>query len=97
MQNFNQLSHEPTICRSLLRNRASIADANARDKTPLSRRHQRTFMTEREERLARERQEISARVARFRITQEKFQRERQEFFDRTWQHIRGLPSPRFWR
>jgi hypothetical protein len=54
-------------------------------------------MTELEENLARERQEIAARIARFRVTQEKFQRERQEFFDRTWQRIRGLQPPRFWR
>jgi hypothetical protein len=54
-------------------------------------------MTEREENLARERQEIAMRVARFRVTQEKFQRERQEFFDRIWQGIRGLQPPRLWR
>jgi len=37
-------------------------------------------MTEQEKRLAREREEIAARVARFRATQEKFRREREEYF-----------------
>jgi len=37
-------------------------------------------MTEQQERLAREREEIAARVANFRATQEKFEREREEFF-----------------
>jgi hypothetical protein len=37
-------------------------------------------MTEDEERKARERDEIAARVAAFRATQEKFQREREEYF-----------------
>jgi hypothetical protein len=43
--------------------------------------------TERQERLAREREEIAARIAIFKATQEKFQRERDEFFRRTWQNI----------
>ena len=41
-------------------------------------------LTERQERLAKEREEIAARVASFKATQEKFQRERDEFFRRTW-------------
>ena len=40
-------------------------------------------MTEQEERLARERAEIAARVARFRETQQKFIRERDEYYART--------------
>ena len=40
-------------------------------------------MTEQEERLARERAEIAARVARFRETQQKFERERQEYYATT--------------
>ena len=40
-------------------------------------------MTEQEERLARERAEIAARVARFRETQQKFERERQEYYAKT--------------
>ena len=37
-------------------------------------------MTEREDRLARERKEIAARVASFKATQEKFKREREEYY-----------------
>lgn len=40
-------------------------------------------MTDKDERLARQREEIAARVASFRATQEKFQRERQEYFAMT--------------
>ncbi|MEA2830327.1 MAG: hypothetical protein QOF22_1075 [Bradyrhizobium sp.] len=37
-------------------------------------------MTDKQDRLARERQEIAARVAKFKATQEKFKREREEYF-----------------
>ncbi|QPF81583.1 hypothetical protein IC762_17270 [Bradyrhizobium genosp. L] len=37
-------------------------------------------MTENEDRVAREREEIVARVASFRATQRKFERDRQEFY-----------------
>jgi hypothetical protein len=37
-------------------------------------------MTERQERLARERAEIASRVASFKATQEKFEREREEYY-----------------
>jgi len=40
-------------------------------------------MTEKEDRLAREREEIAARVASFRATQDKFERERQEYYATT--------------
>jgi hypothetical protein len=40
-------------------------------------------MTEQEQRLAREREEIAARVARFRATQERFERERGEYCSKT--------------
>jgi hypothetical protein len=49
-------------------------------------------MTEQEERLARERAEIAARVARFRETQQKFERERQEYYATTL----GKAWPEFW-
>ena len=45
-------------------------------------------MTEREDRLARERAEIAARVASFRATQEKFRREREEYFATTLENAR---------
>ena len=37
-------------------------------------------MTEQQERLAREREEIASRVANFKATQEKFEREREEYY-----------------
>jgi hypothetical protein len=40
-------------------------------------------MTEKEERLARDRAEIAARVASFRETQQKFEREREEYYETT--------------
>jgi len=53
-------------------------------------------MTESELRLAREREEIAAHIARFRETQERFEREREEFFVSTWQRVRGLQPLPFW-
>jgi hypothetical protein len=51
-------------------------------------------MTEQQDRLTREREEIAARVARFRATQEKFEREREEFFTATLESARiGRPPP----
>jgi hypothetical protein len=51
-------------------------------------------MTDLEERILREREEIAARVASFRATQEKFRREREEFVSFTWQNIRKRkPTP----
>jgi chorismate mutase len=40
-------------------------------------------MNEREDRLAREREEIAARVANFKATQQKFEREREEYYATT--------------
>jgi hypothetical protein len=40
-------------------------------------------MTEKDERLAREREEITARIARFKATQQKFERERQAYYAST--------------
>jgi chorismate mutase len=37
-------------------------------------------MTDKQDRLARERQEIAARIAKFKATQEKFRQEREEYF-----------------
>jgi hypothetical protein len=58
-------------------------------------------MSEKEERLAEERKEIAARVASFRATQEKFEREREEFFVTTLQNARlqnarGIKPIPFW-
>ncbi len=52
-------------------------------------------MTEDEERKARERDEIAARVAAFRATQEKFKRERDEYFVSTLgERPQGRSGPR---
>jgi hypothetical protein len=54
-------------------------------------------MTEREDPLAREREEITARVASFKATQEKFEREREEYFVTTLENARSGSDHRpFW-
>ena len=65
------------------------------DSTHMSRHENKEMgMTEQEERLAKERKEIAARVASFRATQERFEREREEFFVTTLQNARGIkPIP----
>ena len=54
-------------------------------------------MTEQEERLARDRAEIAERVASFKQTQQKFEREREEYYAATlgsaWS---GFARPAFW-
>jgi hypothetical protein len=52
-------------------------------------------MSERYDRLAREREEIATRVATFKATQEKFKQEREEYFTTTLDSARhGEPSRR---
>ena len=46
-------------------------------------------MTEQNDRLARAREEIAARVASFKATQEKFEREREEYFMTTLEKARN--------
>jgi hypothetical protein len=79
-----------------VRIRAAIARANdggARIKT----RHG-WAMTEKEERLARDRAEIAARVASFRETQQKFERAREEYYETTLTNaLNGTSRPSFWR
>ena len=59
-------------------------------------------MTEQQDSLASEREEIAARVASFKATQEKFERERAQYFITTLQNARlenprrGLERPSFW-
>jgi chorismate mutase len=54
-------------------------------------------MTEQQDRLAREREEIAARVANFKATQEKFERAREEYFVTTLENARhGLERRRHW-
>ena len=51
-------------------------------------------MSERYDRLAREREEIAARVANFKATQEKFKREREKYFVTTMENARHSESSR---
>ncbi|WP_291577035.1 hypothetical protein [Bradyrhizobium sp.] len=54
-------------------------------------------MSEQRDRLAREREEITRRVANFRATQEKFEREREEYFATTLENARnGYERRRHW-
>lgn len=55
-------------------------------------------MTEKEERLARDRAEIAARVASFRETQQKFERERVAYYETTLASaINGSRRQTSWR
>ena len=54
-------------------------------------------MNEHEDRLARLREEIAARVANFKATQEKFEREREEYYATTLGNAwSGFARPSFW-
>jgi len=53
-------------------------------------------MNQDEERKQREREEIAARVAAFRATQEKFKREREEYFVSTLENARKPERPSLW-
>jgi len=54
-------------------------------------------MTEQEERLERARAEIAARVASFRETQQKFEREREKYYATTLGNAwSGFSRPAFW-
>jgi hypothetical protein len=60
-------------------------------------------MTEEQNRREREREEIATRVANFKATQEKFQREREEYFFATLDNARhgetarhAMERPPFW-
>jgi hypothetical protein len=53
-------------------------------------------MTKQEERRAQEREEITARIASFKATQEKFEREREEYFLTTMQNARRRDRSSLW-
>jgi chorismate mutase len=53
-------------------------------------------MTQQPDRLARERQEIAARVANFKATQEKFEREREAYFVATLENARNKLDKTLW-
>jgi chorismate mutase len=73
-----------TIPQRIFRIRAPI-------RTPIEggTRIKETRMTEQQDRVAQEREEIAARVASFKATQEKFQREREEYFVNTLANARS--------
>ena len=54
-------------------------------------------MTEQQDNAALEREEIASRVANFKATQEKFEREREEYFVTTLENARlSFERPPFW-
>jgi chorismate mutase len=54
-------------------------------------------MTDQDDRLVRERNEIAARIADFKATQEKFKREREEYYVTTLENARsGSDGKSFW-
>ncbi len=52
--------------------------------------------TEQQDHFASEREKIAARVARFKATQDKFARERDEYFTTTLGNARKVERPSFW-
>jgi hypothetical protein len=62
------------------RKRAPIRDANGRRTVERFAENGMGFTEQQQERLAKERAEIAARVASFKATQQKFERERDEYF-----------------
>jgi hypothetical protein len=49
-----------------------------------------------QDRLRQEREDIAARIANFRATQEKFERAREEYFETTMENARKTGRPSFW-
>jgi hypothetical protein len=87
-----------TILHASFRNRAPIGVANHRGTdSSESQSRQGMGMTELEQRLKKEREEIAARVATFKATQEKFEREREEYFATTMRNAREGKSLSYWR
>jgi hypothetical protein len=94
-ENFMRTDADSQPCVPSSKSRRNRTRECARDITRMIRRRRQQRMdkkkmgtTEQQERLKRERDEIAARVASFKATQEKFEREREEFFRRTWRTIR---------
>jgi hypothetical protein len=85
------------MLRCCFRNRAQIGNAYERGtRSTDSSSDKGMNMTEKEKRLAKEREEIAARVASFRATQEKFEREREEYYAKTLQAARNGKTIRLW-
>jgi hypothetical protein len=94
-KNARQLIHDLRVKAANNHKHAPFARAN------LSGRESNEKMmakTEKEERLARDRAEIAARVASFRETQKKFEREREQYCDTTLSNaVNGSARPSLWR
>jgi hypothetical protein len=69
----------------------AISQFAPQSRPPISTGHESKGMgmTEQLDRLAREREEITRRVASFKATQEKFEREREEYFSTTMENARN--------
>jgi hypothetical protein len=63
---------------------------------PRDKNRKRMGMTEQNYSAAMEREEIAARVASFKATQEKFEREREEYFVTTLENARSGADSRNW-
>ena len=86
-----------TILQRRVRIRAPIAIPNGSGTRFKNTTQERWAMTEQSDRLARAREEIAARVASFKATQEKFEREREEYFVTTLEKARnGSDGKAFW-
>jgi len=53
-------------------------------------------MADQSNQLTSEREEIATRIASFKATQEKFEREREEYFATTLENARKPSRPSFW-
>ena len=92
---FGSQRHAITVLHLRLPNHAAFARAN---RGGANQTRKRMAMTEKEERLARDRAEIAARVASFRETQQKFEREREKYYETTMAGaLNGTSRPSFWR
>ena len=89
----------PTPVRELRLRATTILQLNLRIRAPFAStmgrrtRIKGTGMTEQQNVLAAEREEIATRVASFKATQEKFQREREEYFVATLQKAQRIRTP----
>jgi hypothetical protein len=74
----------------------AISAFTPQSRTPMGTEHDSKGMgmTEETDRRAREREEIAARVANFKATQEKFKREREEYFFSTLESARQTENAR---
>jgi hypothetical protein len=85
-----------TILHQAFRNRAPIRDANVRGTVKRFAENGMGFTEQQQERLAKERAEIAARVASFKATQQKFERERDEYFVTTLRDACASGPLPFW-